>query len=119
MTAKADRPQIISSRQALRAALDVVRRADRSIGLVPTMGALHEGHLSLADAARRSCDFTVVTIFVNPTQFGPSEDFSRYPRTLDKDVEMLARRGVDLVFVPDLGEMYRPGHQTSACRWHY
>ena len=76
------------------------------------MGALHEGHLSLVDAARAECDFAVVTIFVNPTQFGPNEDLADYPRTLATDLETLDRRGVDLVFAPPEGEIYRPGHET-------
>lgn len=76
------------------------------------MGALHEGHLSLVDACRRECDFCVVTIFVNPTQFGPHEDFSRYPRTMEADLRALAQRQVDLVFAPPTEEIYRPGHAT-------
>ena len=86
------------------------RRDGKSIGLVPTMGALHAGHVSLVDASAYRCDFTVVTIFVNPTQFAPNEDFRKYPRTLDGDLAALAGRGVDLVFVPPTDEVYRPGH---------
>ena len=77
------------------------------------MGALHEGHLSLVDAARQDCDFIVATIFVNPTQFGPGEDFSKYPRTLAKDVELLSPRGVDLVFAPEASAIYGPEHVTK------
>ena len=106
-------PQIVTTRQALRSVLDGVRRSGRSIGVVPTMGALHAGHLSLVDASKGTCDFTVVTIFVNPTQFGPNEDFSRYPRTLERDVQLLGSRGTDLVFAPEPAEVYRPGHQTT------
>jgi pantoate--beta-alanine ligase len=106
------RPQLILDRQTLRRSLAAVRRSGKTIGLVPTMGALHEGHLSLVDAARVECDVTIVTIFVNPTQFGPSEDLTAYPRNLEKDVELLGRRGVDLVFAPPEGEIYRPGHET-------
>jgi pantoate--beta-alanine ligase len=106
------RPPIATTRAKLSAALDDVRRAGKSIGLVPTMGALHEGHLSLVDAARREADFVVATIFVNPTQFGPGEDFERYPRSLERDCEQLAIRGVDLVFAPPTDEIYRPSHAT-------
>lgn len=113
MTEDFKTPRIVTDRQALRAVLDEVRGSGRSIGLVPTMGALHAGHLSLLDASRIACDFTVVSIFVNPTQFGPHEDFSRYPRTLDKDLQLLASRGADLVFAPEVADMYRPGHQTT------
>lgn len=76
------------------------------------MGALHEGHLSLLDAARAECDLAVVTIFVNPTQFAPGDDFRRYPRDMKRDLSLLAERGCDLVFAPSDDEMYRPGHAT-------
>jgi pantoate--beta-alanine ligase len=89
-----------------------VRKNGKWIALVPTMGALHEGHLSLVRAAKQQCEFTVATIFVNPTQFGPGEDFDRYPRTLDADVALLEREGVDLIFAPDRAEMYAGDHQT-------
>jgi pantoate--beta-alanine ligase len=88
------------------------RRAGKRIGVVPTMGALHAGHLSLVEACCRECGFTVVTIFVNPTQFGPGEDFQRYPRTMDRDLELLAAYPVDLVFAPELETMYPPGSAT-------
>lgn len=80
-----------------------------SIGLVPTMGYLHEGHKSLIDAARRENDRVVVSIFVNPMQFGPSEDFASYPRDLDKDAKLCEDAGVDLIFHPEAGEMYTEG----------
>lgn len=89
-----------------------LREAGRRIGLVPTMGALHEGHLSLVRRARAACDIAVATIFVNPTQFGPKEDFSKYPRTLDSDLAMLKSEGTDLVFVPEKDAIYPPGFST-------
>lgn len=96
----------------IRAAVLAARKSGRTVGLVPTMGALHEGHLSLVDAAAAQCDLVVASIFVNPTQFGPSEDFSKYPRPLDQDLDSLRGRGCDLAFVPDAAEMYPPGFDT-------
>jgi pantoate--beta-alanine ligase len=83
------------------------------IGLVPTMGALHAGHRALIRAARLSCDAVVVSLFVNPTQFGPKEDFSRYPRTPKADAVLCAREGVDVLFMPTVGEIYPDGFQTT------
>jgi pantoate--beta-alanine ligase len=102
----------VTTRAELARRLAAVRARGKSIGLVPTMGALHAGHLSLVEASRRECDFTVVTVFVNPSQFGPNEDFARYPRTLVADLAALASLGVDLVFAPPTEEIYRPGHDT-------
>lgn len=82
------------------------RQGGKSIGFVPTMGALHMGHARLIDAARSECDFVVVSIFVNPLQFAPNEDYSRYPRALQADFELSGRRGTDLVFAPGVDDMY-------------
>ncbi len=90
----------------VRAEVDLARSSGRSIGLVPTMGFLHEGHLSLVDRCRELAGYVVMSIFVNPLQFGPSEDFDEYPRALERDLALADERGVDLVFAPDDGELY-------------
>ncbi|MBC7171560.1 MAG: pantoate--beta-alanine ligase, partial [Polyangiaceae bacterium] len=95
-----------------RIACDEARSKGARVGFVPTMGALHEGHLSLVEEAKRRADFVAVSIFVNPLQFGPSEDLDRYPRTLDADMALLAGRGVDLVFAPTPSSMYPSGFDT-------
>lgn len=89
-----------------------MRREGRRIGIVPTMGYLHEGHMSLVDEARRRAEVVVVTIFVNPAQFGVNEDLSRYPRDFERDSAMCEGRGVDVIFAPEVGEMYPDGYST-------
>ena len=101
-------PRVIASIMELRTAIAAMRRAGKRIGLVPTMGALHEGHLSLVRASKAECGATVASIYVNPSQFGPDEDFSKYPRTLDADVELLASCETDIVFTPQNADMYPP-----------
>ena len=88
------------------------RAESRIIGFVPTMGALHAGHLSLVARAKRDCDPVIASIFVNPKQFGPHEDFTKYPRTLEKDAEKFAESGVGALFLPEAAEMYPPGFTT-------
>ena len=109
--------QTIKTVEEMRAAMEVLRgqpaasnngkiHKARTVGLVPTMGALHEGHLSLVRAAKESCDAVVVSIFVNPTQFGPRVDYDRYPRNVEADCALLEQEGVDALFLPDAADMY-------------
>jgi pantoate--beta-alanine ligase len=105
-------PRVINTSQEIQQTALQLRASGQRIGLVPTMGALHEGHLSLVRAAKRDCDVAIATIFVNPTQFGPKEDFSKYPRTLENDLALLDSASCDLVFAPPPEEIYPPGFST-------
>ncbi|WP_350334644.1 pantoate--beta-alanine ligase [Coralliovum pocilloporae] len=104
---------IVRTIEDLRKAVALWRQAGETVGMIPTMGALHPGHLSLVDQMNGKTDRSVATIFVNPTQFAPHEDFDSYPRTEDTDVQKLTRHGVDLVFIPNAREMYPEGFATS------
>jgi pantoate--beta-alanine ligase len=105
--------RVARSKAELREALTEPRRKGARIGLVPTMGYFHDGHLSLMRRAREDCDVVVVSLFVNPTQFGPNEDLSSYPRDEDRDAELAALQGVDLLWVPDGEELYPDGFATA------
>ncbi len=115
--------QVAATVHALRDAVRVWRARGERVALVPTMGALHEGHLALVDAARAQADRVVASVFVNPLQFGPSEDLARYPRNLERDRALLEERGVDLLYVPSVEEMYPEQVQVTlepgvlATRW--
>jgi pantoate--beta-alanine ligase len=103
----------VSDVAALRELVRQARSSGKTVGFVPTMGALHEGHLSLLRLAKRETGFVVVSIFVNPLQFTPSEDFARYPRRSEEDAALLEREGVDLLYLPDPERFYPPGFSTS------
>ena len=105
--------RVVRTKSELRAALQPARRDGGAIGLVPTMGSLHEGHLSLLRAARERCDVVVMSLFVNPAQFGPDEDLASYPRDEERDARLAAEAGVDLLYAPDADEVYPPGFATT------
>ncbi len=104
--------KLLRGKDQLRAALEPARREGNSIGLVPTMGYLHEGHLSLLRAARAECDVVVMSLFVNPTQFGPGEDLDRYPRDEERDLRLAAEAGADFVYAPPVEDVYPEGFAT-------
>jgi pantoate--beta-alanine ligase len=104
--------QVVRSIEEMRRLCKAWRRKGHVTGLVPTMGALHDGHLALVRAARGSCERVAATIFVNPLQFGPGEDLARYPRTFERDCELLEAAGVDALFAPSVEEMYPAGMKT-------
>ena len=104
--------ELVADVTGLRERVRQAKRAGLRVGVVPTMGALHAGHISLMQAARRECDFVVTTIFVNPAQFGPREDFSKYPRDLARDAALCREAGVDLIFNPEVETIYPAGFAT-------
>lgn len=104
--------QIVKTKLELKTALEALRKGTKTVGFIPTMGFLHEGHLSLVRRARSENDVVVVSIFVNPTQFGPNEDFASYPRDLDRDAKLVEAEGCDLIFAPEPEEMYPKPYMT-------
>lgn len=104
--------EVAETIESVRSLVKAARGEGKRIGLVPTMGALHIGHISLIEAAAKDCDFVVVSIFVNPTQFGPAEDFEKYPRPMEADLEICSKAGVDVVFAPAPQQMY-PGENVT------
>jgi pantoate--beta-alanine ligase len=104
---------VLRTKAELRAAVAAAKRAGETVGLVPTMGYLHEGHLSLIRAARAECDLVVMSLFVNPTQFGPGEDLDRYPRDEERDLRLAAEAGADIVFAPGTEEVYAADASTA------
>ena len=108
-----DTPIIAKTPNEIRAIVEDAQKAGSRVAFVPTMGALHEGHLSLIDFAKTNADLVVVSIFVNPTQFGEGEDFEDYPRTWESDINALAKRGVAAIYAPTASTMYPEGFSTS------
>lgn len=104
--------KIIQKIDELKAFIQCQKKIGKSIGFVPTMGYLHDGHMSLVKASKQENDITVMSIFVNPVQFGPKEDYSRYPRDLERDAKMAEAEGVDVIFYPTVEEMYPDGYKT-------
>jgi len=104
--------KVLASSAQTYAYIDQLRMQGNRVGVVPTMGALHEGHLSLVRRAKQECDVAIATIFVNPAQFGPNEDFQKYPRTLEGDLDQLRSSGCDVVFTPTNNQIYPSGHTT-------
>jgi pantoate--beta-alanine ligase len=105
--------RVLRASGTMREAVAAARGTDGTVGLVPTMGALHDGHLSLLRAARKRCDVVVMSLFVNPTQFGPSEDLAGYPGREDRDLRVAEEEGVDFVYAPDAADVYPPGFATT------
>jgi len=106
------RMKVIKKNSIMQKVADKLREEGKSIGFVPTMGALHQGHLSLMQRAKKENDVLIISIFVNPTQFGPEEDYRRYPRPFQKDRSLAQREGVDIIFYPSVSEMYKKGYST-------
>jgi len=110
---RSKRPRVVKTVKALREVVAEWRKRRAAVAMVPTMGALHSGHISLVDTAKKHAKKIVASIFVNPTQFGPNEDYTRYPRTFDADLDKLGEAGADIVFAPDVKEMYPEGFSTK------